>query len=157
MKSIVKVNSIFENKNKQMLLIENQSCFSLEIDLSKDYIFELNEIKSKRSIEQNKKLWKIIHKISNFEKKEITDTYCEILETSNAKYDYLMGLEEVKQSLLKTYRAVKTIRYIVVKGTKYAIFKCYLGSSTFSTKEMNKLIENAIIYAINLGLKVEEN
>ena len=47
MKTIVKIESIFQNGTNQMLLIENKSYHSLELDLTKEYQLEIKELKDK--------------------------------------------------------------------------------------------------------------
>ena len=64
MKTIVKIESIFQNGTNQMLLIENKSYHSLELDLTKEYQLEIKELKSTRTIQQNRYMWSLIHEIS---------------------------------------------------------------------------------------------
>ena len=53
MRTTVKVRQIFRNIKNQMLLIENLF-MDLDIDTDKTYVMELKEIRSKRTIKQNK-------------------------------------------------------------------------------------------------------
>ena len=66
MRTIVKVKQVFRNIKNQMFLIEN--LFSdLDVDLEKEYSLELKEVKSKRTLQQNKYMWALIHSIAHHE------------------------------------------------------------------------------------------
>ena len=56
MRTIAIVKQVFRNINKQMLLVENQQ-LDLDLDLNKEYVFEIKEVKSKRTIQQNKYIY----------------------------------------------------------------------------------------------------
>ena len=66
MRTTVKVRQIFKNIKSQMLLIENLF-LDLDIDITKTYILELKEIRSKRTLQQNKMMWALIRKIASHE------------------------------------------------------------------------------------------
>lgn len=155
MKTTVKVKNVFKSGKNQMLLLENTQWFDLDLEEDKEYSIEIKEIKSKRSINQNKLMWLLINKIAEIEKQDEMDIYCMALENANCSYDWLMGIPEIKESLLKSYRAVKITRYEKVNGHDLAVFKCYLGSSKFSVKEMNDLIEYIELWATNIGINVD--
>lgn len=156
MKTTVKINSIFKNDNHQMLLLENTQYYSIELDCEKKYVLELKEIKSKRSIQQNKYMWAIIHEIARVQQDDEMNIYCNALQEANAKCTWLKGFPETKEELLKVYRAVKITRYEDdEKGRKMAIFKCYPGSSKFTVEEMTNLIEIVLKWANELGINTD--
>ena len=66
MRTIAIVKQVFRNINKQMLLVENQQ-LDLDLEINKDYVFEVKELKSKRTIQQNKYMWALIHEIAHHE------------------------------------------------------------------------------------------
>ncbi len=123
------------------------------IDKTKDYQFEINEVKSKRSLGQNKLLWEIISDLSKEMQDDEMSIYALLLEACNAKYDYYKGLESQKENLLKAYRAVRIVRY---DDDGLVVFKCYLGSSKFSVREMNQLIDKAIEWASEYNLRYDK-
>lgn len=157
MKIIGKINSKLFDENKNILLQIHIDDYTSkrrldDINKEKEYQFEIKEIKSKRSIEQNKKLWAIIRDLSKEMEDDEMNIYCHLLEDTNAKYVWLKGLKETKEDLLRAYRAVKITRY---DEEELAIFKCYEGSSKFTINEMYQLIEKAIEWANELGINTD--
>lgn len=157
MRTIVVVRQVFRNIRNQMLLIEN--LFSdIDIEPNKEYILELKEVRSKRSLQQNKFMWALIHRIADHKDmnmKEI-EIYTSALEEANAKYIYLMGIKEAEDELRKNFRAVKVVRPTIENGKEYIIYKCFVGSSKLDTKEMNKLLDIIISWAEELGIETDE-
>lgn len=157
MRTIVVVRQVFRNIRNQMLLIEN--LFSdIDIEPNKEYVLELKETRSKRSLQQNKFMWALIHRIADHKDmnmKEI-EIYTSALEEANAKYIYLMGIKEAEDELRKNFRAVKVVRPTIENGKEYIIYKCFVGSSKLDTKEMNKLLDIIISWAEELGIETDE-
>lgn len=157
MRTIVVVRQVFRNIRNQMLLIEN--LFSdIDIEPNKEYVLELKEVRSKRSLQQNKFMWALIHRIADHKDmnmKEI-EIYTSALEEANAKYIYLMGIKEAEDELRKNFRAVKVVRPTIENGKEYIIYKCFVGSSKLDTKEMNKLLDIIISWAEELGIETDE-
>lgn len=157
MRTIVVVRQVFRNIRNQMLLIEN--LFSdIDIESNKEYVLELKEVRSKRSLQQNKFMWALIHRIADHKDmnmKEI-EIYTSALEEANAKYIYLMGIKEAEDELRKNFRAVKVVRPTIENGKEYIIYKCFVGSSKLDTKEMNKLLDIIISWAEELGIETDE-
>lgn len=141
MKTTIKINAVFKDKNKQMLLIENESLYPLNIELNKEYRLELNEIKSKRNLEQNKKLWVNIHRLSKELGQDDMKTYCELLEEADVKSDYIMTSCDIENDLRKTFRGVMFVNKLLKDKKEYFVYKVYFGSSTMNTKECSELIE----------------
>lgn len=129
---------------------------------NKEYKFEPKEINSKRTIQQNKFMWKCLELISKKElagrtdSEYVMDLYTKMLEKSGAKYEYMMGLPEIIPELLKVFRAVKIVEYRDYNGKQLAIMKCFYGSSKMDTKEMNNLIDTILDYAYNLGIYIDK-
>lgn len=157
MRTIVVVRQVFRNIRNQMLLIEN--LFSdIDIEPNKEYVLELKEVRSKRSLQQNKFMWALIHRIADHKDmnmKEI-EIYTSALEEANTKYIYLMGIKEAEDELRKNFRAVKVVRPTIENGKEYIIYKCFVGSSKLDTKEMNKLLDIIISWAEELGIETDE-
>lgn len=157
MKTVGVVRQVFRNIRNQMLLIEN--LFSdIDIEPNKEYVLELKEVRSKRSLQQNKFMWALIHQIADHKDmnmKEI-EIYTLALEEANAKYIYLMGIKEAEDELRKNFRAVKVVRPTYENGKEYIVYKCFVGSSKLDTKEMNKLLDIIISWAEELGIETDE-
>ena len=124
-------------------------------DLEKElYSLEIKKPRSKRSLNQNAYLWSLIHELALKMDEDDLDVYIKLLNESKAKYEVLKVLSEAENDLKKCFRVVKLIKYDVNKD--YAYFQCYYGSSTFTTDEMNKLIDTAISWCNELNIPTLE-
>ena len=157
MRTTVVVRQVFKNIRNQMLLIEN--LFSdLDVETNKEYVLELKEYKSKRTLQQNKYMWSLIHLIANHESMQMNEVeiYISALEEANAKYIYLLGVSEAENELRKNFRAVKVVRPTYENGKEFIVYKCFVGSSKLNTKEMKKLLDIIIAWAEELGIETNE-
>lgn len=118
------------------------------------YSLEIKKPRSKRSLNQNAYLWSLIHELALKMDEDDLDVYIKLLNESKAKYEVLKVLSEAENDLKKCFRVVKLIKYDVNKD--YAYFQCYYGSSTFTTDEMNKLIDTAISWCNELNIPALE-
>ena len=114
----------------------------LEQDNTKFY--EVKEKKTTRSLQQNKMLWELIHKIAKAQGQDDMEVYCALLERADAKSEYIITATEMEEALRKTFRGVKFIRKQVVNNKECNIYKVYLGSSKMNTKEMSELLDITI-------------
>ena len=128
----------------------------LKLDMEKTYVCEIKEPKSKRSLEQNKLLWKLIHRIAKETYQSDEDVYCAVLERADALSDYVITATDMGEALRKTFRGVKFMRMQEVNGKDCYIFKVYLGSSKMNTAEMNELIEITMQVCSELGIDTRE-
>ena len=118
------------------------------------YSLEIKKPRSKRSLNKNAYLWSLIHELALKMDEDDLDVYIKLLNESKAKYEVLKVLSEAENDLKKCFRVVKLIKYDVNKD--YAYFQCYYGSSTFTTDEMNKLIDTAISWCNELNIPTLE-
>ena len=128
----------------------------LKLDMDKFYICEIKEPKQKRSLEQNRLLWRLIHLIAKQTFQSDEDVYCAILERADALSDYVITATDMTEALRKTFRGVKFMRMQEVNGKDCYIFKVYLGSSKMNTTEMNELIEITMQVCSELGIDTRE-
>ncbi len=128
----------------------------LKLDMDKFYICEIKEPKSKRSLEQNKLLWKLIHRIAKETYQDDMDVYCGVLERADALSDYVITAVDMEEALRKSFRGVKFIRMQEVNGKECFVYKVYLGSSKMGTKEMNELIEITMQVCSEYGIDTRE-
>lgn len=110
----------------------------------KYYVCDIKKPKSKRSIEQNKMLWKLIHLIAETTHNDDIDVYCALLERADAKSDYVITATDMEQELRKSFRGVKFIRMQEVNNKDCYVYKVYIGSSKMTMKEMSELLEIAM-------------
>ena len=113
----------------------------LKLDMDKLYTCEIKEPKSKRSLEQNKLLWSLIHKIAKEKYQDDMEVYCTALERADALSDYVITAIDMEDALRKSFRGVRFIRMQEVNGKECYVYKVYLGSSKMNVKEMNELLE----------------
>ena len=128
----------------------------LKLDMDKFYICDIKEPKSKRSLEQNKLLWSLIHRIAKETYQSDEEVYCAVLERADALSDYVITAMDMQDTLRKSFRGVKFIRMQEVNGKDCFVYKVYLGSSKMNTAEMTELIEITMQVANELGIDTRE-
>ena len=125
----------------------------------KEYSLEISEIRQKRSLEQNRMLWALIHEIALDPNAPINDDwemYCYFLSQAKAKYTYVSVVEEGLEDLKKEARALRVLSYEKRdNGRKFANCQVFLGSSKMNKEQMSKLIDVVIVYAEELGIDTE--
>lgn len=127
-----------------------------ELDQNKEYLIELKEPRSKRTLEQNKLLWLLVHKIAKETFNDDNDVYCGVLEKADALSDYVITATDMEQALRKSFRGVKFVRMQEVNGKECYVYKVYIGSSKMDTKEMNELIDITMQVCGELGIDMRE-
>ena len=128
----------------------------LKLDMEKLFIVEVKEPKSKRSIEQNKMLWQLIHSIAKKQHQDDMEVYCALLERADAKSDYIITAYDMDDELRKCFRGVRFVRKQEVNGKECNIYKVYIGSSKMDTKEMTELLDITLQVCAELGIPTME-
>ena len=118
------------------------------------YSLEIKKPRSKRSLNQNNYLWSLVHELALKMGEDDMDVYIKLLNETKAKYEILKVLAIAENDLKKCFRVVKLIKYDTNKD--YAYFQCYYGSSTFSSEEMNKLLDTTISWCNELNIPTLE-
>ena len=113
----------------------------LKLDMDKLFVVEIKEPKSKRSLEQNKMLWQLIHAIAKETHQDDMEVYCTVLERADALSDYIITAYDMEDELRKCFRGVRFVRKQEVNGKECNIYKVYIGSSKMNTKEMTELLD----------------
>lgn len=121
---------------------------------------EIKPYNNPRSIKQNAMLWALIEKIAKEEcgysrKTETIEVYCDLLEEANCAYSWVLAKD--RETLRGAFRAVRQYgtREVVDKdgnNIELNLYKCYIGSSKFTTAEMKELIECALDRCASLGI-----
>jgi len=162
MKIIGKYNSKLLDENNNLILQLSISDFNSkkrieELDKTKTYNIEIKEVKSKRSLQQNKLLWEIIGDLAAEMSEDKMSIYINLLKEANCNSEWLKTpKKETIEAFKDTFRAVEYIRSEVnQKGIREYVYKVYLGSSKFSVSEMNHLIDIAISWASEFGLNYD--
>lgn len=164
MKVIGKVNKRVINEEGNLeLTIEVNNLFQQEqlksLDKTKEYRFEIDEIKRARTIYQNNLMWKIIHDISIARgsvraSEDDWSIYLEALERTGAKFEYIAVLPQAENILKEQFRAIKLMNTFEHKGKIFNQYKVYYGSSKLNTKEMSLMIETIKDMAVESGVDV---
>lgn len=128
----------------------------LKMDMKKLYTVEIKEPKSKRSLEQNRMLWQLIHSIAKKHHQDDMEVYCALLERADAKSDYIITAYDMEDDLRKCFRGVRFVRKQEVNGKDCNIYKVYIGSSKMNTKEMTELLDIALQLCDELGIPTME-
>jgi hypothetical protein len=127
----------------------------LKLDMEKVYVCEVKEPKSLRSLNQNKMLWQLIHKIAKTQGQTDNEVYCACLERADALSDYLISAYDMEDALRKSFRGVRFVRKQDVNGKECNIYKVYIGSSKMSTKEMTELLDITLQICAEMGIPTE--
>lgn len=127
-----------------------------KLDKDKLYVCEITEPRSKRSIQQNKMLWQLIHAIAKKTHQDDMEVYCACLERADALSDYIITAYDMEDDLRKCFRGVRFVRTQEVNGKECNIYKVYIGSSKMDTKEMTELIDVTLQICDELGIPTME-
>ena len=125
-----------------------------ELNKKDNYKIEINAVKSKRSIEQNKMMWELLGQIAkkmNGDNDSIA-VYTQALENVGAKYVWMMGEPKVEKDLKKAFRVVKMARKDFHNGIEVNVYQCFYGSSKMNVTEMNELLEEVLRMAEQCGI-----
>lgn len=158
MKLIAKFKELLQDGKGNAFLtltVDYRFKYLLESLEDKEYSIEIKELKNKRSIQQNRMLWALIHEIDiayNGKPTDEYDIYIMALERANAKYDYVIGTQDVERSLKENFRAVKFIKKIDINGKDGYMYKVFIGSSKMNTQEMSLLIDAVLDIAQQVGI-----
>lgn len=116
-----------------------------------------------RTNRQNRMLWSLMTQISlvvnhSKRKEDVENIYADLLEKANIIYIDLPVIEESAWVLREQFRLVikKQEKSTDKKGKKYQWYRCYVGSSSFDTKEMNQLLDIALDRCTELGIEDSE-
>lgn len=127
-------------------------------ELEKDsYVIDMTRRKPKRSNDQNAMMWAIIHDIAEKRNGRANtenewDVYIEALENAGAKYELFTCLPQAEDMLRAHSRAIKYVSSYYNKGKKFNAYKVFYGSSTMTTEEMSKLLDEVLDMAAKEGI-----
>lgn len=125
------------------------------MDMDKYFEISIKEPSNKRSLQQNRLLWKVIHLIAKETQQDDNEVYCAMLEKADALSDYIITAVEMEDALRKSFRGIRFMRIQEVNGKDCYIYKVYLGSSKMNIKEMNELLDITLKVANDLGIYLD--
>ncbi len=117
-----------------------------ELDCDKNYIVEIKEVKSQRSIEQNKLLWALLHALEKHTKEVAMDWYIKALIDTGAQTEYLWATEKTEDGLKKQFRAIQRVKPHKIGNSDGWLYRVFIGSSKFNISQMNELLDTVIRY-----------
>ena len=125
-----------------VLDIQTNRHFLPALEVGKSYDLNITEHKSQRSKNQNALMWRNIHLISKELTQDDNKTYCDLLERTDAKSEFIpVQHMEMERTLQLSFRGALFMRPVNINGQEWYLFKVYLGSSTMNTKQMAEVIE----------------
>ena len=133
--------------------------------LEKNMLYRLktSEVRSQRTIRQNKLLWTVIHEIALVDNcgratsDSDFDVYIEALERASAKFEFIAIKPEAIPLLKEHFRAVKELnRFVTEKGVEMAQCKVFYGSSKMDIKEMALLLDTVLDMAAERDIPILE-
>ena len=134
-----------------------QAEYLINLDKTKEYKLELNEIKSKRSLQQNRLIWQMIGQIAKHEGMESMEVYCQIIKMAKIKIEFIETIPEAIPKLKNLFREVveREVR-CSAKGVTTVMLECYYGTSTFTVPEMSDFVDQMLDYAEKIGINTTE-
>lgn len=163
MKIIATVRDYFRHQTGGILQLNidniHHAELAKELKEDKTYSVEIKEVKSARSLQQNKYLWALLAEIDKELNGERSNDewsiYIQALERAGAKYEYIGALPEAEDMIKKNFRAIKFIKKIDLNGVEGNMYKCFIGSSKMDVKEMGMLIDTVLDMAMELGIETD--
>ena len=132
-----------------------------ELQKGTAYRVSMTEVRSKRTLEQNRLLWEVIHEIAvaecgnNATSEDDWNIYIQALETANAKCEVVVVRKEAVDMLAETFRAYRVLGEVTSpNGWEMAQVKVFYGSSKMDVSEMGKLLDVVIDRAYRNGIEL---
>lgn len=161
MKLIAQFNNYYLDKDQNLIIqFKVEEGFYIEQAKQleqKDYGIEIREVKSRRSLQQNRLMWALIREIAQaMGVNDEMEIYCHALTKANIQYAYILTEPKVKiDDLRSNFRAVQLISKVDVNGREANQYKVFIGSSRFTSEEMSRLIDSLLDMASELDLEVD--
>ena len=160
MKIHAKLNSKIVDQDNHAhlgLLITNYRhvAWTEELELDVDYVVEIKKAKSKRSLNQNALLWKLLHELERVTREIAMDWYIKALTETGAVVDYVWGTNDTEETLKKSFRAVQKVKPHKIKDSDGWLYRVIVGSSKFNIAEMNTLLDTVIRYCNEHDIETE--
>ena len=119
------------------------------LELDENKLYELKEIKKKRTLNQNSYYWQLLNKLSKKLKIPSTELHFELIKKSCPFEEYLVP-EEANLRALEYYEERNKIEK---NGKLFKTIRVYVGSSLLDTVEMGILLDNLINECKSQGIE----
>lgn len=148
LKSIEIVNGI----EITFVLDKNTNLSSIDELVNKDLDIVAKRHREKRSLDANAYLWVLCQKIAQRIDSNKDNVYLELLGDAGV-FTHSIVKPEAVQRVKEQWRLVKELGEVTVNGKKGIQLQLYFGSSTYNTKEMSVLIDEAVRRAKELDIE----
>ena len=140
-----------------VIVLQPKSPFIMEDGV---YDIDIQSMKDKRTLQQNRYLWALIGDICKAEDGNIKDkkrVYINLLKMSGAKYEVITAKHVAVESLAKCgiFRDVQVVKQFMHKNDLFDTAYLFYGSSQMNKEEFAHLIDTALDYAGEIGLDRE--
>jgi len=163
MKIIAKyVKHLFNSKGQAelSLLIPNiyHTGKLIELDSEKTYRVNIEEVKSKRSLQQNAYMWALLNQLHKASGQSSQDWYINALIDADVQPKYIVAVddEEMVKLLKQSFRVIKSVAKRDDIAPNAMGYNCYLGTSKFTKKEMSILLEHIFRYCTEYNIETDE-
>ena len=112
----------------------------LMLELDEEKLYELKEIKKKRTLDQNSYYWQLLNKLAKKLKIPSTELHFELIKKSCPFEEYLVP----EESNLRSLEYFEERNTIEKNGKEFKVIRVYVGSSLLDTSEMGILLDNLI-------------
>lgn len=116
---------------------------------SKSYTVKVVE-RSKRSIEQNKLLWRNIGLIATETGADAMEVYADILEAADAQSEIVATIGAMPKEMAACFRAIK---FLNSNSEGFYFYKAFAGSSKYTIKQCTILLEKTFDIMASLGIR----
>ncbi len=110
------------------------------LELDENKLYELKEVKKKRTLDQNSYYWQLLNKLAKKIKIPTTELHFELIKKSCPFEEYLVP----KESNLRSLEYFEERNTIEKNGKEFKVIRVYVGSSLLDTSEMGILLDNLI-------------
>lgn len=125
---------------------------------NKTYSIEIKNVSNKRSLQSNSYLWALMSEICKVQDGNIANVnnlYIQLLEMAGVRVEYATILEEAYDFFKDQLKYCKIVNRQMIRNKPYVQVATFAGSSTFTQKEMNDLIDVTLRYAAEVGIEIE--
>lgn len=131
---------------------KNQAMNFLQKMKDKLYVATLKVFRNKRSLDANAYFWVLCQKIAEKINSNKDEVYLQLLGDAGV-FTHTIVKPEVVDRMKEQWRLVKELGEVTVNGKKGIQLQLYFGSSTYNTKEMAVLIDEAVRQAKELDIE----
>jgi uncharacterized radical SAM superfamily protein len=151
-RGMLKNISVLNNIEITFELDKNTSLSAIDELINKELDITAVKHKEKRSLDANAYLWVLCQKIAEKINSNKDSVYIQLLGDAGV-FTHTIVKPEAVERMKQQWRLVKELGEVRVNGKKGVQLQLYFGSSTYDTKEMSVLIDEAVRQAKELEIE----